>query len=394
MASSSSEHVGKFTQGSTMRHVVTMTATGSVGLIAVFVVDVLNLFYISLLGQQELAAAVGCVSALLFFHTSIAIGLSIGATALTSRALGRKDLAQARQLAGTSLIFIGGVSLGLVLLSYPLLEILLEMLGARGETLRLALRFCRLVLPSVPMLALGMCLGALLRSVGDGKRAMYVTLGAAIATAILDPLFIFVFKLGLDGAALANVCARLVLIGVGFHSLLKIHRLYATPSRAVFLQGLQPFLAIGIPAILTQVATPVGNAIVTRAIAHYGDHAVAGWAVVARLIPLAFAGLFALSGAIGPILGQNLGAKKYDRLRSTMRDSLLVTLIYVMAIWLLLALTRHQIADLFGAQDAGREVIEFFCLFVAASLLPMRRLIILAIRCIPPCLIGAALPWA
>lgn len=369
MASSSEDHVGKFTQGSTMRHVVSMAATGSVGLIAVFVVDALNLFYISLLGQQELAAAVGYASTLLFFHTSIAIGLSIGATALTSRALGRKDLVQARQLAGTSIIFIGGVSVALVLLSYPLLEILLALLGAQGETLRLALRFCRMVLPSVPMLALGMCLSALLRSVGDGKRAMYVTLGAAVATVILDPLFIFGFKLGLDGAALANVCARLVLIGVGFHGLLKVHRLFARPSRAVFFQGLQPFLAIGIPAILTQVATPVGNAMVTRAIAQYGDHAVAGWAVVGRLIPVAFAGVFALSGAVGPILGQNLGAKKYDRLRSTMRDSLLVTLVYVLAMWLLLALTRHHIADVFGAQDAGREVIEFFCLFVAASFL-------------------------
>ena len=131
MASSSTDHVGKFTQGSTMRHVVTMTATGSVGLIAVFVVDALNLFYISLLGQQELAAAVGYASTLLFFHTSIAIGLSIGATALTSRALGRRDLVQARQLAGTSLIFIGGLSTGLVLLSYPLLEVLLELLGGK-----------------------------------------------------------------------------------------------------------------------------------------------------------------------------------------------------------------------------------------------------------------------
>jgi len=63
---------GIFVTGSTMKHVVTMTATGSIGLVAVFIVDALNLFYISLLGQQELAAAIGYAGTLLFFSTSIA----------------------------------------------------------------------------------------------------------------------------------------------------------------------------------------------------------------------------------------------------------------------------------------------------------------------------------
>ena len=66
---------GKFVHGSTMRHVINMTATGSIGLIAVFLVDVLNLLYISQLGKPELAAAIGYASTLLFFHTSIAIGI-------------------------------------------------------------------------------------------------------------------------------------------------------------------------------------------------------------------------------------------------------------------------------------------------------------------------------
>ena len=92
----------KFLTGSTMHHVLTMTATGAIGLIAVFVVDLLNLFYISRLGHKELAAAIGYSGTLLFFVTSIAIGISIAATALTSRALGRGDRHQAKQLAGAS----------------------------------------------------------------------------------------------------------------------------------------------------------------------------------------------------------------------------------------------------------------------------------------------------
>ena len=360
---------GKFVHGSTMRHVINMTATGSVGLIAVFLVDVLNLLYISQLGKAELAAAIGYASTLLFFHTSIGIGLSIATTATVSRAIGSGDSTLAKQLAASSLFLIAGISFVLVIVSYPLLELCLQLLGAQAETAHLAQRFCMIVLPSIPLLNLGMGLSGLLRAAGDGKRAMYVTLGAAAATAILDPLFIFSFGLGLDGAAYANICARLVLMSIGCYGVFKIHNLYARPDKIVFQRGVRAFASIGIPAILTNVATPFGNAAVTAVIAKYGDQAVAGWAVISRLIPMAFAGLFALSGAIGPILGQNLGAKRFDRLHSTMRDSLRLTLIYVLVVWFLLAVCSQLIARAFDAQGVAAEVIVFFCVFVAGSFL-------------------------
>ncbi len=360
---------GKFVHGSTMRHVINMTATGSIGLIAVFLVDVLNLLYISQLGKPELAAAIGYASTLLFFHTSIAIGLSIATAATVSRAIGSGDSQLARQFAATSLILIAGISVLLTIITYPLLNSLLSVLGAQAETARLAKRFCQLVLPSIPLISIGMGLSALLRALGDGKGAMYVTLGAAIATAILDPLFIFSLNLGLDGAAYANVLARVVLVSIGAYSIFASHRFCSKPEPEVFRRGAKAFATIGIPAILTNVATPVGNAAVTSVLAKYGDQAVAGWAVVSRLIPMAFAGLFALSGAVGPILGQNLGAKRFDRLRSTMLDSLKLTLIYVLVVWFLLAVFSHMIARAFDAQDAAADVIVFFCIFVAGSFL-------------------------
>jgi putative MATE family efflux protein len=358
---------GKFVTGSTLRHVITMTAAGSVGLVAVFFVDALNLFYISLLGQQELAAAVGYAATLLFFNTSIAIGLSIAAPALPSRALGRGQRDEARQLAGASLVLMGGVMTGLAILQFPLLSTLLHLLGARGRTAELALGFMRIVLPSLPLLGLGMCLSGLLRAVGDAKRAMFVTLGAAAAVAVLDPLLIFGFRLGIEGAALATVLARLAMASIGWHGLVRVHGLIARPGAAVFRRELRPFMLIGLPAVLTQVATPVGNAFVTASIADFGDDAVAGWAVISRLIPVAFGVIFALSGAVGPILGQNFGARRYDRLRSTIRDSFGVTLVYVLAVWVLLALLSGTIAGLFGATGLARELIVFFCLFVAGS---------------------------
>jgi len=192
----------KFVTGSTMRHVVVMTATGSIGLVAVFIVDALNLFYISLLGQQELAAAIGYAGTLLFFSTSVAIGLSIAATALTARALGRGNRSEAREIAGASIAYMVILMTSTVALAYPFLGDLVLMMGAKGQTAELATEFMQIVLPSLPILGIGMCLSALLRAVGDAKRAMYVTLGAGALTAVLDPVFIFGFELGIHGAAM------------------------------------------------------------------------------------------------------------------------------------------------------------------------------------------------
>lgn len=359
----------KFVTGSTMRHVVVMTATGSVGLVAIFVVDALNLFYISLLGVEELAAAVGFASTLLFFTISVSIGFTIACGALVSRALGRGAREEAARMGGASLVLMAATAALIAGAAFPFIHQMLELLGARGQTLELATRFMRIVLPSTPIVAIGMCASGILRGVGDAPRAMFVTLGAGVAAAILDPILIFGFDLGLDGAAIATVLSRCVMLAIGLHGAWRVHRLVRIPDLARLRAALRPFLAIGLPAVLTQIATPVGNAYVTSEIARFGDQAVAGWAIIGRLIPVAFGVVFALSGAVGPILGQNFGARRYDRLVSTMRDSLIFTSIYVLVVWALLAVLNGPIADLFGAQGLSRQLIAFFCLFAAGSFL-------------------------
>lgn len=184
----------RFTSGSTLRHVISMTATGSIGLIAIFVVDALNLFYISMLGVQELAAAIGFAGTLLFFTISVSIGFTIAASALVSRALGRGDRVEAAKLGGASMVFVGAATAALALAIWPFLDTLVGWMGARGETARICADFLRIVIPSSPVMALGMCTTGILRGVGDARRAMYVTLSGGVAAAILDPLLIF----GLD----------------------------------------------------------------------------------------------------------------------------------------------------------------------------------------------------
>jgi putative MATE family efflux protein len=359
----------KFTVGSTMRHVLVMTATASVGLLAVFLVDMLNLFYISLLGIQELAAAVGFASTLMFFTLSISIGLTIPSAALVGRCLGRGNRQEAAEMGGAAMVFMAVATIVTSAAILPFLEPLLSLLGARGETLELARRFLLIVIPSTPLMALGMCATGILRGAGDARRAMYVTLFSAVATAILDPILIFALDLGLDGAAISTVLSRVVMLVTGWYGTRVVHNLLAFPTRARLRAAAKPFFDIGLPAVLTQLATPVGNAYLMGALAQFGDDAVAGMAVIGRLVPVCFVALFACSGAVGPILAQNLGARKYDRLRSTMRDSLVFVGVYALIVWALMALFAHQIADIFGASDLAREVIVFFCYVVAGRFL-------------------------
>ena len=364
-------HPARFTTGSTMRHVTVMTVTGAVGLMSLFLVDVANLFYISMLGQAELAAAIGYAGTIQFFMISVSIGLSIAATATVSRAVGADDRAGARRLAASSMLILVAV-LGLVAaLIWLNRRAALMLIGAEGETLEIASGFLAIVLPSMPFLGVGMVSGGLLRSVGDARRAMFVTLTAGAVGAALDPLFIFDFGfgLGVNGAAIVSVLARLVTAGVGLWGAVRVHDLIGRLDLAAALGDARQLMAIAGPAVATQVSTPVGNAYLTRLVSEYGDSAVAGWAVTGRFTALAFAGIFTLSGALGPILGQNLGAGLYPRIRRAYRDALVFTACYVLMAWALLWLASDLIVAGFGLTGAGAEVLRAFTTFGAGAFL-------------------------
>lgn len=349
-----------FLSGSTLRHVAVMTATASVGLIAIFVVDFLSLLYVSRLGRPEATAGIGYATIVLYLMISFNVGLMIAVTALTARALGAGDREGARRLAGSTLTVMAICGLGLSLLMLPLLPWLLPRLGAHGESLAVATSFLWITLPSNALMALGMGLSGVLRAVGDARRAMYVTLAGGIVTAALDPLLIFGLGLGPDGAAWATVLSRVVFLAVGFHGALRVHRMIARPTLAALRRDVRPTFAIAAPAILTNLANPIANACFFGIIARFGDQVIAASAIIDRLVPVAFGVLFALSGAVGPILAQNWGAQRYDRMRRALTDSVSFAAAYVAVAGLLLALLRHQISALFGAGGETADLVAFF----------------------------------
>ncbi|HRN84201.1 MAG TPA: MATE family efflux transporter, partial [Hyphomicrobium sp.] len=197
------------------------------------------------------------------------------------------------------------------------------------------------------------------------RRAMNVTLFGAIVNTILDPIFIFAMDLGIEGAAWATVFARIVFMAVGLYGVIRIHRLIARPRLAAFKVDVPAFAGIAVPAILTNVATPASQAYVTAAIAMHGDDAVAGWAIIGRVLPVAFGAIYALSSSVGPIIGQNYGAGDNARMREAFKLALGVNVGLTLVAWIVLALTSGYVVRLFGATGDAAHLIVLFNVWLA-----------------------------
>lgn len=356
-----------FTEGSILKHIVATTLYGAVGLMTLFLVDLADLYFLSLLGQEELAAAVGYAGTLLFFSTSICIGFAIGTAATVARTIGagRREVAERLVLHNALATLVLTVPFSVV--GFIFAPEFLAALGAEGRTLELAIVYLRIIVPSMPLLALAMAGGGVLRANALPRLAMWSTVGGGLVNAVLDPILIFGLGLDIVGAALGSVGARVAVFAIAWYGVVRRAQVLGRFQASHFLTDTWPFLAVALPAIATNLATPVGNSIMIKALASHGDDTVAGFAIVSRIIPVAFGTIFALSGAIGPIVGQNYGAEKYDRVRSALWMALAFSTVAVLVPSLLFYLLEGEIARVFQATPGASEVIFIFAEGVTLS---------------------------
>ena len=350
----------RFLTGSTMRHVIVMTMTGMIGLTFLFLVDAVTLFWVSQLNREVLMAAMGYAWTVQFFTISASVGLMIATLAMVSKSIGRKRFVLARKQATVGVVVTCAfLCIVAVFLSVFRTESLM-IIGATGESLALATRFLAISIPSLPIMGLGMASSAILRAEGDGVKAMYITIFSGIVALFIDPFLIFTLNLGLDGAALGVVIARVASTMLALWMVIYQKNLLAWINLQDLRRHIRPFVIIAIPALMTQMASPFGNFVITWAISDYGESAVAGWAVLSRLTVLAFGGIFALSGAIGGIIGQNYGAGRIDRVRTAYRDALIFSSLYVLVVWMILISMTGVINTVFRLSPDAQEVVWAF----------------------------------
>ncbi len=354
-----------FTQGSIYKHIIKMSVLSAIGLLSIFIVDLVDLYFLSLLGEIQMASAIGFAGIILFFTIAISIGFMIAMGAMVAQSIGAKDLEGAR--AYTTNVFVLCLIIGSLVgfgVWFFVPEIL-AFLGAKGRSLILASSYLAIIVPSLPVLMVAMAAAGALRSVGDAKHAMYVTLLAGIINAVLDPLLIFTFDMGIAGAAWASVAARVGMMIYALYLVVYKHKLLGIFDIERFKKDLPVIAHVALPAVLTNIETPVGNAYVMYVLADFGDSAVAGFSIIGRIIPVAFCLVFAISGAVGPIIGQNHGAKLYERVHQVIRKSFVIIVVYSAVISLLLFALKGTIVSVFNAQGEASYLIVMFCTWLA-----------------------------
>jgi putative MATE family efflux protein len=357
----------KFLHGSIMRHIVIMTLTGAIGLMAVFLVDLADLYFLSRLHDTNITAAIGFAGTIAFVNLNLSIGTGIAAAALVARNMGMRNPARAKEFATSAWLFTVLVSAGYTLLVALFLPQILTLLGAKGEALHQAELFVWTLTPGFIFLAAALSCSFALRGIGAAQRSMYITLSAAVTTLILDPIFIFKFGWGIQGAAAANAIADFIAFLIGMHGLVVVHKFLSWPSFAGLKRDFAAIWQIAFPAVLTQLATPFTIAYTTALIAPFGNDAVTSSAIIGRLVPVAFGVIFSLSGSVGPVIGQNFGAGNFDRVRQALRDGMKFSAIYTIIVSIIIFLLRHQIADVFSASPRATELVVFFATYVGVS---------------------------
>lgn len=352
-----------FTQGSVLKHVVRMTATSTTSLLAIFVIDVLSVFYIAMLHDDVLLAALVVGKTLTFFVTSMSMGVAMASGALIASRLGAGELLRARQLAGSGLALVIAVSVSGAAIELLFLDVILDLLGLEARAFAAAQAYLWITLPATLFMAIGQLCMQVLRTSGFGKQPMYIVLTGTAVAAMAEPVFILWLNLGLNGAGYAYLLAASVTASLGVYYVSRVARLTARSGRAQMRADIGQIGRIALPAVFGNLATPVGMAYLMSSVAAYGSQALAGIAVVDRIIQLSFCVFFVLPGALSPIVGQNLGARNAARAREAVKTTYWLALGYGAVVALTLSLSAQALQQLFNVQGEGVRILQVFCQF-------------------------------
>lgn len=360
-------HKATYTEGSVFGHISNLAIISAIGMFAIMIVDLVDMYFISILGIPSLAAAVGFAGLGLFLGASITIGISIAVSTVVAQALGEENEPRAQRFATHGLLYSLAWTIPITILTLVYAEELLSLIGASGETLTLAVNYFRIVGASLPILGLAIAANSLLRAVGAAKLSMWSTIIGGVVNAVIDPILIFGAGLGLTGAAIASVISRITVAVIALYSVSKTHGLIVRPNWSELLADFKALSGIAMPSILTNLSGPVSAAFATSQMARFGTDAVAASSVIGRLTPVAFAGLYGLSGAVGPVASQNMGAKEYHRVRESLTASGKFVAAYVIPVTILMFLAQDLLISIFNLEGEASELLRFYATFVVGS---------------------------
>ena len=354
------------------------------------IVDQIFIANASYLGSYGNAA-----NTVVFPLTVVALGVAVfigdGCCAFVSIALGRNDREDAHRSVGNAVVLCVASSLVLTAVYLILCEPILALFGGtvNEETHAFAREYFFYIALGIPFYMFGQAMNPIIRSDGSPRFAMMATLSGAIANVILDPLFIYGFRWGMMGAAVATVIGQVLTAALSIWYLrhMKVIKL---EKRSFRLDGrlIPRFLALGLTSLLAQISLVVSMAAVQNMCTKYGARdPIFGQPKYAQ-IPLAVLGIvmkffqIAISISIGmaagciPIAGYNVGAGKKERAKALFSRLMRAELIVGAAALVIVEVFPLQIAMLFGAANESAYYASFTvrCFRVYLCLMPLATL--------------------
>ena len=303
--------------------------------------------------------------------TSIALGVGIGTSSVIARGAGAGDRHDMRRLGTHSILLMGGLMSLLALAGWMVIDPLFLAMGASPEMLPLIHSYLDIYYPGTVLFTLTMITASIMRASGNATVPGFVMTAGALVHLAIDPFLIFGWlglpRMELAGAATAMTGVRILTAAVLLRA---VHRDGLIDTSAVFCgfaDSAARILKIAVPAAATQIIAPLSNALITRLVAAHGETAVAGFGVATRVEAVAAMSLFALSGSVGPFVGQNWGANHFDRVRAGVRAAYRFSLAWGLGAAVAMALWGGDIAAWVNPDAAVVAVAALYLLIVPIS---------------------------
>jgi len=328
------------TQGSVTKHLLHMSAFMAVSMTAQTLYLLADLYWVGRLGKEAIAA-VGVAGNLTMIVLALTQMLGVGTTTLISHAAGQKDQTRAELVFNQSFVMSILVALALGVFGFLLMDVYSNSLSADAITATLAKKYLLWFIPALLLQFPLVALGSALRATGIIKPTVGLQVLSVLLNIILAPLLIFGVgpfpKLGVTGAALASFIAILiadVLMVIYFEK--KYHYLrFCFAQMRPQLKIWSKMLHIGVPAGTEFVLLFVYIVIVYGIIRGFGPAAQAGFGVGARVMQALFLPVVALAFAVSPVVGQNFGGRRADRVRQSVYSAIAIATAMMLVLALL-----------------------------------------------------------
>lgn len=303
---------------------------------------------------------------------AVAMLIGIGATALVSIRLGEKKPEEAEKIAGNavSMLFILPLCLAIIYLLFP--EPILEFFGASPEVLPYARDFVHIIMLGSAFGSLSMGMNNIIRAEGNPHMAMYTQILGALINGVLNYIFIFKLGLGIKGSALATVSGQLFSAVWVMGYFLTGRSLVKLRVKNLKLQWpiLTSITAIGFAPFAMQLANSIQQIILNKTLMAYGgDMALSAVGIMMSIVTLLFMPIIGISQGAQPLIGFNYGARQYDRVKETLKKSVIAATCIALTGYAAIHIWPTEIVGLFTKNDpalvqmTSRAMLVYFALF-------------------------------